>query len=148
MRQKFPSSVLIWKATRVASQIPRVRDRDETAPAFGMQASEIRQAADKKGALWLKWWFDMNNLEKKILLGPGDGLKTKLFNWWKKLKIKSALGHVGLLVTLMAYTAAGGLVHYNKKILYDWCDSCDKLYRRSKLWSYFNFFLFFLLFGK
>lgn len=56
----------------------------------------------------------MNNLDKKILLGPGDGLKSKILNWWKKIKIKSALGHVGLLFTLMAYTAAGGLVGYFK----------------------------------
>lgn len=52
----------------------------------------------------------MNNFDRKILIGTRRGIKNKMFDWWEKLEIKSALGHVGLLVTLMTYTAAGGLV--------------------------------------
>ncbi|CAH1159361.1 unnamed protein product [Phaedon cochleariae] len=36
--------------------------------------------------------------------------KSRVRNWWKRLRLKNALQHIGLLVTLMAYTLAGGLV--------------------------------------
>lgn len=38
------------------------------------------------------------------------GLWQGLVATWKSLQLKSALGHVGLLVSLSIYCAAGGLV--------------------------------------
>lgn len=37
--------------------------------------------------------------------------KSRLYNWWLRLRLKSALQHFGLLITLMAYTVLGGLVN-------------------------------------
>lgn len=36
--------------------------------------------------------------------------KSRLHNWWLRLRLKSVLQHFGLLITLMAYTVLGGLV--------------------------------------
>lgn len=43
------------------------------------------------------------------LLGE-KGIKVEFKNWWQKLKLKKALSHIGLLITLMIYTIVGGLV--------------------------------------
>lgn len=42
-------------------------------------------------------------------------------NPWKSLKLKGALGHVGLLVSLSIYCAVGGIVSLNRKIENDLC---------------------------
>lgn len=39
-----------------------------------------------------------------------DNLKDRFSKGWKSLKIKSALGHIGLLVSLSIYCAVGGIV--------------------------------------
>lgn len=39
-----------------------------------------------------------------------DSLKDRFSKGWKSLKIKSALGHIGLLVSLSVYCAVGGIV--------------------------------------
>lgn len=37
-------------------------------------------------------------------------MKSRIFNWWQRVRLKSAFQHLGLLVTLMVYTVMGGLV--------------------------------------
>lgn len=39
-----------------------------------------------------------------------DNFKNRFGKAWKSLKIKGALGHVGLLVSLSIYCAVGGIV--------------------------------------
>lgn len=39
-----------------------------------------------------------------------DNLKNRSTKAWKSLKLKGALGHVGLLVSLSIYCAVGGIV--------------------------------------
>lgn len=36
--------------------------------------------------------------------------RSRLQKWWKGLKLKSYLSHVGLLVSLAVYTIVGGIV--------------------------------------
>lgn len=50
------------------------------------------------------------NIDKTILINSKSGLKNEMQRWWKKLRLKAALGHVGLLLTLMVYTTVGGIV--------------------------------------
>lgn len=39
-----------------------------------------------------------------------ESFKDRFSKGWKSLKIKSALGHIGLLVSLSIYCAVGGIV--------------------------------------
>lgn len=39
-----------------------------------------------------------------------ESLRVRILKAWKFLKLKSALGHVGLLVSLSIYCAVGGIV--------------------------------------
>ncbi|XP_057659036.1 TWiK family of potassium channels protein 9 isoform X2 [Diorhabda carinulata] len=36
--------------------------------------------------------------------------RSRIRNWWKRLRLKNVLQHLGLLVFLMVYTVAGGLI--------------------------------------
>lgn len=56
-----------------------------------------------------------NNNATRVIDGittitPKDSFKLRFLRFWGKLKIKKALSHVGLLVSLAIYTAAGGYV--------------------------------------
>lgn len=50
------------------------------------------------------------NIDRTVLINKKNGMKENVQIWWSKLKIKAALGHLGLLFTLMIYTTAGGIV--------------------------------------
>lgn len=39
-----------------------------------------------------------------------SSLRHRIANTWKSLKLRSALGHIGLFVSLACYTLIGGLV--------------------------------------
>lgn len=41
---------------------------------------------------------------------PADSFTIRLLRTWEKLKFKSALGHLGLLLSLAFYCAIGGYV--------------------------------------
>ncbi|XP_018575924.1 TWiK family of potassium channels protein 7 [Anoplophora glabripennis] len=51
-----------------------------------------------------------NLVQTRIYISCTMDVKSRIRNWWKTVKLKSGLQHVGLLVTLMGYTLAGGLV--------------------------------------
>lgn len=52
-------------------------------------------------------------IEGTTCVTPKDSFKTRFVRFWGRLKIKKALSHVGLLVSLAIYTAAGGYVSVN-----------------------------------
>lgn len=49
-------------------------------------------------------------METTVYISSPMDFGTRFKNWWKRLRLKSALQHFGLLITLMGYTVAGGLV--------------------------------------
>ncbi|CAH0560679.1 unnamed protein product [Brassicogethes aeneus] len=52
----------------------------------------------------------MEKVETTVYISSSLDFKTRLKNWWTRLKLKAALQHIGLLIFLMAYTVCGGLV--------------------------------------
>ncbi|KAG5892799.1 hypothetical protein JTB14_032673 [Gonioctena quinquepunctata] len=68
----------------------------------------------------------------RVYISSTMDFKSRVKNWWKKLRLKSALQHVGLLLALMCYTLVGGLIfrrleypaelsrikHFNTSMLY------------------------------
>lgn len=65
--------------------------------------------------------------------------KSRLHNWWIRLRLKSALQHFGLLITLMAYTVLGGLV---KRFIYLFLFFNFNLQTLIRI-CFSNFYLFF-----
>lgn len=49
-------------------------------------------------------------METTVYISSKVDLKSRLKNWWYRLRLKAALQHIGLLVILMGYTLLGGLV--------------------------------------
>ncbi|CAG9859771.1 unnamed protein product [Phyllotreta striolata] len=55
----------------------------------------------------------MDNLVQtrtRVYISSTMDVKSRVRNWWKKLRLKNAFQHMGLLVILMGYTLAGGLI--------------------------------------
>lgn len=50
------------------------------------------------------------DVEVSVVKSSRRTLKSTIHYWWYKLKLKSVMQHVGLLVALMGYTLFGGLV--------------------------------------
>ncbi|XP_044254587.1 TWiK family of potassium channels protein 9 [Tribolium madens] len=49
-------------------------------------------------------------METTVYISSPMDFKTRIRNWWKRLRLKAALQHIGLLIALMGYTVAGGLI--------------------------------------
>ncbi|XP_056640039.1 TWiK family of potassium channels protein 9 [Diorhabda sublineata] len=45
-----------------------------------------------------------------VYLSSSMDARSRIRNWWKRLRLKNVLQHLGLLVFLMVYTVAGGLI--------------------------------------
>lgn len=54
--------------------------------------------------------MEHNLVETRVYISSSMDFKTRVRNWWMRLKLKSALQPIGLLIFLMVYTVAGGLV--------------------------------------
>ncbi|CAH1104039.1 unnamed protein product [Psylliodes chrysocephalus] len=46
----------------------------------------------------------------RVYISSTMDVKSRVRNWWKRLRLKNALQHLGLLVMLMGYTLAGGMI--------------------------------------
>lgn len=51
-----------------------------------------------------------NFVQTRVYISSTMDVKSRVSNWWKKLKLKTAMQHIGLLVILAGYTVAGGWV--------------------------------------
>ncbi|XP_023013009.1 TWiK family of potassium channels protein 7 isoform X1 [Leptinotarsa decemlineata] len=46
----------------------------------------------------------------RVYISSTMDFKSRVKNWWKKLRVKTVFQHIGLLVALMCYTLIGGLI--------------------------------------
>ncbi|XP_050498163.1 TWiK family of potassium channels protein 7 [Diabrotica virgifera virgifera] len=46
----------------------------------------------------------------RVYISSTMDVKSRVRNWWKKLRLKNVFQHLGLLLILMVYTLAGGLI--------------------------------------
>lgn len=51
-----------------------------------------------------------NFVQTRVYISSTMDVKSRVGNWWKKLKLKAAFQHIGLLVIFGGYTVAGGWV--------------------------------------
>lgn len=49
-------------------------------------------------------------IDAGIIAEPRPTLSTRLANAWKPLKVKAALAHIGLMMSLAVYCVVGGIV--------------------------------------
>lgn len=49
-------------------------------------------------------------IDAGIIVKPPPTLRARLANAWKPLKVKAALAHIGLMVSLAVYCVVGGIV--------------------------------------
>lgn len=57
-------------------------------------------------------------METTVYISSPMDFKSRVKNWWKRLRLKAAMQHIGLLIILMGYTVAGGLVWMLMSIYY------------------------------
>lgn len=53
-------------------------------------------------------------VQTRVYISSTMDVKSRVSNWWKKLRLKTAMQHIGLLVILAGYTVAGGWVSYGE----------------------------------
>lgn len=49
-------------------------------------------------------------VQTHVFISSTMDVKSRVRNWWKKLRLKTACQHLGLLITLACYTVAGAWV--------------------------------------
>lgn len=60
----------------------------------------------------------LEQLKRMDGIHPENEQKTETLNTLKRHKLKTAIGHVGLMVSLSIYCAVGGLVSLHENIPY------------------------------
>lgn len=74
-------------------------------------ASTIDEEADEELLEQLKVFDEINTVRSSY--------RHRFFNAWKSLKLRSALGHIGLMLSLSVYCVVGGIVSMlNMLLLY------------------------------
>lgn len=61
-----------------------------------------------------------NFVQTRVYISSTMDVKSRVSNWWRKLKLKSALQHIGLLIILGGYTVAGGWVSIFYEMKYEY----------------------------